>query len=170
MSLSMTTPKGVRNIADSYKDLFEHSYSDLCAFILYFLWDSNSMSELVRNVPWARSVSSLSRSAQNFPHNRFMRRLRGSVLRKYKGQIDPKHFVYVIDDTANPKYSGNAFNAGAWHGSSGPWFGQKVMVLALVDKKRGISIPINYIIAAKEGELDHKTSKSSSSGQILHAI
>ena len=115
------------------------------------------MSNLVRNAPWTRSVSSLSRSAQNFPDNRFMRRLRSSVLRKYNGQIDPNHFVYVIDDTANPKYSGNAFNAGAWHGSSGPWFGQKVMVLALVDKKRGISIPIGYIIAAKEGVLDHKT-------------
>jgi len=153
----MTTPKGVRNLADRYKDLFKHEYSDLCAFILYFLWGSSSMSDLVRNAPWTRSVSSLSRSAQNFPNNRFMRRLRSSVLRKYNGQIDPDSFVYVIDDTANPKYSGNVFNAGAWHGSSGPWFGQKVMVLALVDKKRGISIPIGYIIAAKEGELDHKT-------------
>jgi hypothetical protein len=99
-----------------------------------------------------------------------MRRLRSSVLRKYKGQIDPDSFVYAIDDTANPKYSGNAFNAGAWHGASGPWFGQKVMVLALVDKKRGISIPINYFIAAKEGELDHKTGPEMAIELLKHAI
>jgi hypothetical protein len=85
-----------------------------------------------------------------------MKRLRSSILRKYAGQIHPDHFVWAIDDTANPKYSKDAYRAGHWHGSSGPWYGQKIMVLALVDMNRGIAIPISYIVVPKKGDADYK--------------
>lgn len=155
--IAMTVPKVVRTIADKYKDLApDQSYTNLCGWIIYFLFRNESTSELSRIAPCCHSVSELCRSAKLFPTNRFIKRARSSVLRHYNGKISEENFTFVIDDTANPKYSKNCFKSGYWHGSSGPWFGQKAMILSLVDMNRGISIPLAYAFASKEGDPDYK--------------
>lgn len=153
----MTFPKVVRSIADNYKDLSpDNSYTNLCSWITYFLFGNESVSDLSRTAPCCPSVSELSRSAKLFHTNRMIKRARSSILRRYKGQITKDNFTFVIDDTANPKYSKNCFKSNHWHGSTGAWFGQKVIVLALVDMNRGIAIPIAYAIASKKEDPDYK--------------
>jgi hypothetical protein len=82
--------------------------------------------------------------------------MQSAILRHYRQSINLADFVWVIDDTDNPKYGKYVFRSGVWHGSSGPWTGQKIVVLALVDKKRGIAIPVTYRIAAKKGDPGYK--------------
>ena len=151
-----TVPTGVRALTDRFKDLFcigtAGSYCNLSALFCYFLLQKNSLSEFVRSCPWTHSVSDLSRSILCFDKNRFMRRLRHSILRRYNGQISPEHFCWAIDDTDNPKYGKTIFRSGPWYSSKGIYNGQKIMVLALVDIKRGIALPIAYAIASKKDD------------------
>lgn len=154
--LAMTTPAGVRALADRFKDLL-FSYTDFCALLSLFIFGCSSLCEIVRRGPWTRSVSSLSRSIDKIPANRLMRRLRRSILNHYGDEVfDPEHFAWAIDDTANPKFGKTVFRSGHWCGSSGPWMGQKVMVLGLVDLRRGISLPVAYVIAPKKGTPGYK--------------
>jgi hypothetical protein len=83
-----------------------------------------------------------------------MRRLRGSVLRRY-GYMDTNDFVFAVDDTDNPKYGASIHGMGSWHGSKGAYRGQKILVVALVDIRRGVAIPLSYAFATKKGNPDY---------------
>lgn len=146
-------------MADRFKDLFEGrsaSYGNLCALFCHFLLGFEGLSPLVRACPWAHSVSDLSRSIRTLDANRFMRRLRSRILRHYDGKISPDNFCYAVDDTANPKYGKGAFRCGSWHSSSGPYFGQKILVVVLVDINRRIALPLGYIILPKKDDPSHR--------------
>jgi hypothetical protein len=149
-------PIGIRSVVDRFKDLFEGrsgSYNNLCALFCLFLFGLDELSSVVRTCPWSHSVSDLSRSVRCFNSNRFMRRLRSSILNKYKKEgFSSGNFCYAVDDTANPKYGKSIFRCGPWHSSGGPYHGQKILVIALIDIVRGIAIPIGYAIVAKEGD------------------
>ena len=123
----------------------------------FFMFGCNSLCELARNCPWSHSVSDLSRSIQRFDSSRFMRRLRASILRHYGGKISAEDFCFAVDDTANPKYGKKIFRCGSWHSSGGLYFGQKILVLVLVDIKRSIALPLAYIVLPKKGDPAHKT-------------
>lgn len=154
--LSCHVPVGIRFVADRFKDLFKGrsgSYNNLCALYCLFLFGLDDLSSVARICPWSHSVSDLSRSVKCFNSNRFMRRLRSSILRKYKQRgLSPDDFCFAVDDTANPKYGKTIFRSGKWHSSGGPYQGQKILVIALIDIARGIAIPVGYAIVAKEGD------------------
>jgi hypothetical protein len=153
--LSCIVPRGVRKVADRYKALFADSalrYPALCALLALYLLGCNGLSEVVRACPWAPSVSSLSRAVADFDGNRFMRRLRASILRRYKERLKNGEFVFAVDDTDNPKYGREIFAVGRWSGSKGRYIGQKVLVVALVDMRRGVALPLAFGFARKKAD------------------
>lgn len=150
---------GIRTVVNNYKDLFSRNlakYKALCALYTYYLFDMNSLSQLARDCPWSPSVSELSRAVNCFDGNRAMRRLRASILRRFKGKLNPDDFCFALDDTANPKYGKKTFRGGYWRGSDGTIYGQKIIVLSLVNIKKKIAYPLAYSFAIKKTEKDYK--------------
>ena len=158
--LSCNIPAGIRKLANRNKDLFDGrlaNFTNICGLFSFYLLGCKSLSDLARRCPFTHSVSDLSRAVHNFNGPRFMRRLRASVLRRYKGRaLDPKDFCFAIDDTDNPKYGKTTFRGGVWHGSKGKYQGQKVLVLVLVDINRGYAIPLDYAFVAKKGDEEYR--------------
>lgn len=158
--LSLTVAAGVRTIADRYKSLFKDSatsYASLCALLSLALFNCKSLSELARRCPWTPSVSELSRSIDGWNSNRFMRRLRANVLRRWGRRLNPTDFCYAVDDTANPKFGKGIYRRGNWHSSSGAYVGQKILVIVIVERKSGIAIPIHYAFGIKKTEPGYKS-------------
>ncbi|MBF0312129.1 MAG: transposase [Oligoflexia bacterium] len=106
---------------------------------------------------------------QEFKGNRFMKRLRASVLRKYKGELDPENFCLAIDDTDNVKSGKNIFRTGKWKSSKGICFGQKVIIIALVDIRNGFAIPLGYRFATKKNEADYLSDLDLAADLVLEA-
>lgn len=145
----------VRRVYFLFKDLFvelEMSYAVSCAFLMMFLTRAAGFSALVRTLPGAPSVSTLSRAAMSFRPNRFMRRNQSRILRALakRGHGD---FCFAVDDTANPKY-GSTFCSN-FHSSSGPFFGQKILVLVIVDLKLNHALPISYVFLSNKKDPNH---------------
>jgi len=148
---------GVRKLSDCFKDtVFGRmaAFNNLCAFFTLYLLEQLSMSSLVRTCPWTFSVSDLSRAIDGFDANRFMRRHRSSVLRRYENgeMLNSTDFCYAIDDTDNPKYGKGVYRVGKWKGSKGHYVGQKILVVVMVDIVRGFAIPLHYAFVGKKGE------------------
>lgn len=154
--LNCTISPGVRKLADRTKHLVSgrmSAFNNLCGFITLYLFNLASMSELTRIAPWTFSVSDLDRAISGFDGNRFMRRLRKSILRRYgKEALSSTDFVLAIDDTDNPRFGKGVHQVGKWHGSKGVYFGQKVQVLVLVDIVRGFAIPLSYRFGLKKDD------------------
>lgn len=158
--VSCSVPGGVRKVADQYKSVFDEGslgYADLCAFLCLALYNCKGLSELARYCPWSPSVSELARAISGWNGERFMRRLRASVLRRFRGKLNPEDFCFAVDDTANPKYGRGIHRIGHWHGASGPYYGQNILVIVLVDRKSGVAIPIHYAFARKKSDVDYKS-------------
>ena len=153
--ISFTASKEIRKWCDRSKDLFSDlgiGFKLQCALYGYFLFGANSLSDFSRLCPWSYSVSSLSRGVAKFNPNRFMRRLRASVLRRYP-DMNPDDFCYAIDDTSNPRYGKTIFRSGRFGGSGGVYNGQKVLVIVLVNIKEGFALPLAYtFIASKKSD------------------
>jgi hypothetical protein len=156
--ISCSAPSGVRKVSDRFKSVFDCNYNCLCALFCLHLFGLESFCESARWFGWSQSVSSLHKAAHQFCANRFMRRLQSSVLKKLKNQLNSEDFCYAIDDTANPKFGKKVFGVGHWgkHGG-GVYRGQKVMVLALVNKKSGYAVPLHYIFCKKKDEADYQS-------------
>jgi len=97
-------------------------------------------------------VSDLSRATFSFRPNRFMRRNQKRILKKLAGR-DHGDFCFAVDDTANPKY-GTTFCSN-FHSASGPFFGQKILVLAIVDLKTHQAFPISYVFLTGKKDPNH---------------
>jgi hypothetical protein len=80
---------------------------------------------------------------EKLPANRFLRRLQRSILSHYRGRLDVANFIYAVDDTDNPKYA-NLSSVSHWSGSKGKYFGQKILVLALVDERQKFALPLAF--------------------------
>lgn len=74
--------------------------------------------------------------------------MRASILRKHP-DLNPKDFCLAIDDTDNPKFGGGVFNIGDWHSSKGPYRGQRIVTLALVNFNTGIALPLALLEVGK---------------------
>lgn len=159
--LSVTVPTPVRKVADRFKDLFSDTnlnYRCLCALFCMHLFGLPSLSAAVRSLGWTMSVSSLQRAVQSFDGNRFMRRLRQSILRKFEGQLNDDRFCYACDDTLNSKFGKLVFGNGVWGGAcKGLHKGQRIMVIALIDKHTGTAFPIAYAFCKKKKDDNYKT-------------
>jgi hypothetical protein len=148
---------GVRKLSDCVKDTMSGrmaAFNNICAFFTFYLLEQLSVSSLARTCPWTFSVSDLSRAIDGFDSNRFMRRHRSSVLRRYKGgeMLNSTDFCYAVDDTDNPKYGKGVYGVGKWKGSKGHYIGQKILVVVMVDIIRGYAIPLHYAFVGKKGE------------------
>lgn len=156
--LSFTVPSSIRKVYDQNKDLFIQcgfNYKISCTFLILFIQGQKYLSALARCCPWVPSVSTLSNHICEFKPNRFIRRLQSKILNKYKGKIDSENFCYAIDDTANPKYGKNSYRSYPFHSSSGPFTGQKILVIALVDIKSGFALPLTYSFLTSKKNKDH---------------
>ena len=148
-------PSGIRKVSDQYKSINASSgidFANTTALFLYFLFGCDSLSQLAREHVNSPSVSDLSRAIAKFPGNRFMRRCRQSVLNHYTSALNADDFVFAIDDTSNPRYGKTIFGCQRWKTHGGGYFGQKILVLVLVDIKRNIALPLGY--AFLTGKLD----------------
>ncbi len=140
-------PEGIRKVSDQYKSLCaaaDIGFANTTALFIYFLFGCTSLSQLARQHVQSPSVSELSDAIKKFPGSRFMRRCRSSILRKYDGHLSPDDFVFAIDDTDNPRYGKKIYGCGNWVAKHSGYFGQKVLVLVLVDIKRRIALPLSY--------------------------
>lgn len=155
--LALFLPSPLRKIYFLFKDLFAalgFSYVESCALLLYFLLGAEGLCDLVRKCPWSPSVSSLARAAKKFEPNRFMRRNQSRILKKLN-ERDHGDFCYAVDDTANPKYGSDVFGSAPFRSSSGAYFGQKVLVLVIVDLKTRQAYPISYAFLTSKKDLNH---------------
>ena len=140
-------PSGIRKVSDQYKSIYASAgidFANTTSLFLYFLFGCTSLSQLAREYVNSPSVSELTRAVSNFPGNRFMRRCRRSILNHYDGNLDPNDFAFAIDDTSNPRYGKSIFACQRWNTHGNGYFGQKILVLVLVDIKRNIALPLGY--------------------------
>jgi hypothetical protein len=149
----------VRQVYDQYGDLFSEcglNYKASCAILSAPVMGVKTLSDLVRTCPWTYSVSTCSRNVQAFQPGRFMRRMQARILKRYKGNLDPNDFCYAIDDTANPKYGAGIFRSHPSYSSSGPYHGQKVLLVVLIDMKRNIALPLCYAFLTSKKDPNHQ--------------
>lgn len=156
--LNCTVLPAIRKVYDQNKDLFSSrglNYKSSCGLLSLPLLGVKTLSDAVRQCPWSYSVSTFSRNVQAFQSNRFIRRMQKKILKKYDGALNPDDFCYVIDDTANPKYGNGIFRSYPFHSSAGPYHGQKVLLIVLVDMKRWIALPLGYAFLTSKKEPEH---------------
>lgn len=165
-------PSSVRKVYFLFKDLFaeqKFSYLSSCSLLVFFLSGCRTFSDFVRSCPWSPSVSSLSRYAEAFEPNRFMRRNRNRILKKL-ASCGHSDFCFAVDDTANPKFGSGVF-ASAHHGSSsGLYFGQKILVLVVVDLRTRKSYPVSYAFLSGKKDLNHISAPERAVKLIADAI
>lgn len=159
---SLVCPTYLVKLADSYKDLVNdrpswNYYLGLKMLFCFFIHEYDSTASMIRNNSWTMSETHFFDVISGFDGNRFTRRMRASILKKYKGQLDPDKFILAFDDTDNPKYSRKLRGIQQWKSSKGFFFGQKILVLALVNIEDGFALPLDYRINVpkdlqKEGE------------------
>jgi hypothetical protein len=146
--ISTNVPIGIRKVADRFKGVFSGetcNYNCLYALLCMHLFGIGNLSEAVRSMGWSQSVSSLNKEVHKFTSNRFMLRLRASVLKRLSKELNADDFCYAIDDTANPKFGKKIFGVGSWGNHSGEIYrSQRIVVLALVNKKKGYALVIHY--------------------------
>jgi hypothetical protein len=156
--LSVTVPSVIRKVADRFKSSVDMPFGSLSAFFALHLFGCASLCEAVRQISWSPSVSALDRALQSFSSNRFMRRLRASILRRLKDNLNAEDFCFAVDDTIVEKYGKGIFRVGSWgkHGK-GLVRGQRIMVLALVNRVRGVAIPLAFEVCAHKDEPGYQT-------------
>ena len=156
---SLTCPSEIRKVADRFKSSTDLSYHTLCELFGVILFGCGTLNESVRQLGWLHSVSSLDRGLQAFEPNRFMRRLRSSVLNKYKDVLTTDRFCFAVDDTIVERFGNGIFAKGYHprHGKSGVMRGQRVMVLFLVDRQRGVAIPLAFAMCLNKVCEGYKT-------------
>ena len=144
--ISLACPGEIRRVADRYKDVAGIPYSYLCQLLAGMTMGNQSISESVRTSGWMNSVSTLTDSAQSFVRDKFMARMRSSILNKHKGMLNRERFCFAVDDTTVPRSGKLLFGVGNHprHGKGGVIRAQRVIVLFLIDKKRGIAFPIAF--------------------------
>lgn len=149
--INLNAPLHVIKLADLTKNLVADIatgsyYLALKILFEFFIGEYLSVSELLRCNAWTLSESQFLNIILDFEGNRFIRRMRSSILAKYKGSLNPTDFVLAIDDTDNPKYSKYLRGVQSWRSSKGSYYGQKVLVIVLVNVKEEFALPLDYRI------------------------
>ena len=142
--LPLSCPNDIRKVADRFKDVTGVSYPQLCQLMAIMTMKTKSISEAVRHAGWMNSVSTLTHAAESFDRDGFMKRIRTSVLNKYKGKMETSRFCFAVDDMVVPRSGKKMFRVGFHpkHGKSGVVRAQRVIVL--VDRERGVAFPLAF--------------------------
>lgn len=164
--LHLSTPVGIRQLSARYKDIAASagiSSSSLTSLLTGFFFGMDSVSDLVRSCPWTESVSSISSDFGKFSSNcshRFMRRARNAILKKISSVASPDdRFCFAFDTTDNPRRIEGLRGSGHWASSDGSIFhGLNLVVVALVDRKTGVALPVAWAPCLKPSEEEiHET-------------
>lgn len=156
---SLTCPEVFRKVADQYKTACGMKYGPLTALLGACALGTASLSEAVRENAWMSSVSKLDASLADFDEHAFMRRLRAHVLGSLPSELDRERYCYAVDDTFVERFGEAIFARGYHpkHGKGGVTRGQRVIVIALVDKERGIATPLAFSMCFNKGDERYKT-------------
>lgn len=151
---SLICPAPIRKVSDRFKDCVSFSYPVLCTLLALHLFGLGSLCAAVRFLGWSPSVSTLDRGLQRFEANRFLRRMRAGILRRYSAELTNGDFCFVVDDTLVKRHGKNIFALGrhGQHGKDGVMLGQRVMVLALVDMRRGVALPLAFKLCRNKND------------------
>jgi hypothetical protein len=155
---TLSCPDVIRKVADRYKSASGMSFGPLCALLGACALGASSLCDATRQNAWMPSVSSLDAAIDDFDEAAFMRRLRSSVLHGRPEGFDPKRFCFAIDDTIVKRF-GELLHARGYHprhGKSGVTRGQRVIVLALVDKERGVATPLAFAMCLNKSEVGYE--------------
>ncbi len=79
-------------------------------------------------------------------------------------------FCFAVDDTANPKYGSGVFGSAPFGSSSGTYFGQKILVLVVVDLRTRQAYPISYVFLSGQKDPDHIPAPARAVELIANAI
>jgi hypothetical protein len=146
-------PFAARKIADNFKDLLPSypAVKGLQMALSQHIMGYSSGTELIRNATWTYSPSHFFTLSKNVEAQCLMERNRTAALKwlNNKHLIDGK-FIYVLDDTDNPKYCTNEA-IGKFKSSKGFYEGQCISVLVLVDLTDKVAIPLAFGLKLKEG-------------------
>jgi len=116
------------------------------------LYGDPSFSSLCRYAPWTYSCSSLSEYLQKLSklvQNRMMRRMRASVLKQIKK--NPDDWIFVVDTTKKPSNIQALIHSGSWRESSyNAFFGLNILVIAAVNTRTGVAIPLSFLPCEKK--------------------
>ena len=159
----ISCPSIVRAVADEFKDVLGAHYSAFVAVLCGAVFGVLGLSSIARFFGFSPSVSTLGRLFDDeaiFP--KLNRRHRRRLLRILdKLHMDPKRYMWAIDDTLIPHWGKSIWGTYAWHdhNTKGTVFGHKLLVLGLVDRKRKLLIPVFWEILHREvegQETDHE--------------
>lgn len=157
--VSTKIPQAVKLVTDRIKNSdLGVTYKTLTAIVAFYLLGCSSLSDCVRSLAFSPSVSTLSTGMRSIPAGRLLRRIRKSLSKKLRIVDDNSRFIFVLDDTANPKYGKFLHAVSNWGHGKGLYTGQRVLVLAVVDLKTKKAWPISYMITDKaetKSMLDH---------------
>lgn len=151
---SLTCPDVFRKVADSYKSACGLSYGPLTASFGACALGAGSLSQAVRENAWMPSVSTLDSALGDFDEFAFMRRLRSIVLGSRPEGFNKDRFCYAIDDTLVERFGEQLHALGHHprHGKGGVTRGQRVIVLALVDRVRGVATPLAFAMCLNKAD------------------
>jgi hypothetical protein len=118
----------------------------LCELLGVMVLGCVTINETVRQAGWVHSISTLDRGMHAFETNQFMSRLRSSVLNKYKAIMTPERFCFAVDYTTVERSGKQIYACGRnpRHRKNGVMRAQRVMVLFLVDRQRGVAFPLAF--------------------------
>lgn len=157
--VAIKIPEAVKLVTDRIKNSdLGVSYWTLTSIVAFYLLGCRSLSDCVRSCAFSPSVSTLSNGMRSIPPGRLLRRVRKKLLRKLNSASDNSRFIYVLDDTANPKYGRLMHAVSMWGNGKSVYKGQRVLVLAVVDLKTKNAWPISFMITDKKESksmLDH---------------
>lgn len=156
---SLTCPEVFRKVADQYKSACGMSYGPLSALLGACALGAASLCQAVRENAWMPSVTTLDAAMADFDERAFMRRLRSHALSSLPTDLDEKKYCYAVDDTFVERFGENIHARGYHpkHGKGGVTRGQRVIVIALVDKERGIATPLAFAMCFNKGDDRYKT-------------
>ena len=154
---SVITPIQIRKLADRFKSTQECSFGCLGALFALHLFGCVSLCEGVRQLAWSPSVSALQNATAQFSTNRFMRRLRQGILRRIGNDLNGERYCFAVDDVPVECYGKNIFRIGNWpsHGG-GLMRGQRILVLALIDRQRGVALPLAFELLTNTKDPEHR--------------
>lgn len=154
---SITVPAAIRKVADRYKSCSGMSYGVLTSMLYSAASGANSLAEVVRDTGWSPSLSALSRGIDSFNAHAVLKRQRKSLLRRLKSILTNDRFCFAVDDTTVERFGEGIYGIGYQrrHGKSGVMRGQRIMVLVLVDRERGIAYPLSFSMCFNVGTEEH---------------
>lgn len=155
----MSCPGVVRDVADDFSDLLEGHYQAFVAILCGAFFGISSLSNINRYFAFSNSVSSMSRFLNDDGSlwQKMNRRHRRRLLRLMpKIQSNPERYMWAIDDTLMPRSGRDIWGCYLWHdhNTKGFVWGQKLLVLGVVDRKRKILIPVYWEMLHREDKKD----------------